>query len=169
MAKNVITRKKNGNKMAMHLANVRFRLHFGGNTLHFHEFMRLSPLEPLEKLMVAHLPTKFLVSYGTPQFITILFPISTVSHCSRDSGVGTVEHRGFGVRVPVRSRIFSSPSRPDRLGGPPNILSNAYRRWISWGVKLTTSLQLLPRSRTQKMWIYTSTPPHAFMAYCLIS
>jgi hypothetical protein len=34
---------------------------------------------------------------------------------------------GVGVRVPVRSRIFSSLHRPDRLWGPPNLLSNGYR------------------------------------------
>jgi hypothetical protein len=32
-----------------------------------------------------------------------------------------------GVRVPVGSRIFSSPRRPNRLWGPPNLLSNWYR------------------------------------------
>jgi hypothetical protein len=31
------------------------------------------------------------------------------------------------VRVPVGSRIFTSPCRPDRLWGPPNLLSNGYR------------------------------------------
>jgi hypothetical protein len=31
------------------------------------------------------------------------------------------------VRVPVGSRIFSSPQRPDRLWGPLNLLSNGYR------------------------------------------
>jgi hypothetical protein len=34
---------------------------------------------------------------------------------------------GVGVRVPVGSRIFSSPRLPDRLWGPPNLLSNGYR------------------------------------------
>jgi hypothetical protein len=34
---------------------------------------------------------------------------------------------GVGVRVPVGSRIFSSPRRPDRLWGPPSLLSNGYR------------------------------------------
>jgi hypothetical protein len=29
-----------------------------------------------------------------------------------------------GVRVPVGSRVFSSPRRPDRLWGPPNLLSD---------------------------------------------
>jgi hypothetical protein len=48
---------------------------------------------------------------------------------SRDSGVSIatvrgLDDRGVGVRVPVGSRIFSSPRRPDRLWGPPNLLSN---------------------------------------------
>jgi hypothetical protein len=36
--------------------------------------------------------------------------------------------RGFGVQVPVGSRIFTSPHRPDRLWGTPSLLSNGY-----WG------------------------------------
>jgi hypothetical protein len=48
---------------------------------------------------------------------------------SRDSAVGIatsygLDDRGVGVRVPVVSRIFSSPDRPDRIWGPPNLLSN---------------------------------------------
>jgi hypothetical protein len=35
--------------------------------------------------------------------------------------------RETGVRVPVESRIFTSPCRPDRFLGPPNPLSNGYR------------------------------------------
>jgi hypothetical protein len=51
---------------------------------------------------------------------------------SRDSVVGIatgygLDERGVGVRVPVGSRIFSSPRRPDRLWGPPSFLSNGYR------------------------------------------
>jgi hypothetical protein len=38
-----------------------------------------------------------------------------------------LDDRGVGVRVPVGSRIFSSPNRPYRLWGPPNLLSNGYR------------------------------------------
>jgi hypothetical protein len=38
-----------------------------------------------------------------------------------------LKERGVGVRVPVVSRIFSSPRRRDRLGGSPNLLFNAYR------------------------------------------
>jgi hypothetical protein len=51
---------------------------------------------------------------------------------SRDSSVGIatsywLDDRGFGVQVPVGVRIFTSPRRPDRLWGPPNLLSNWYR------------------------------------------
>jgi hypothetical protein len=58
----------------------------------------------------------------------------------RDSVVGIatgyrLDDRGFGVRVPVRSRIFSSPRRPDRLWGPPSLLSNGYRGALSSGGK----------------------------------
>jgi hypothetical protein len=53
---------------------------------------------------------------------------------SRDSSVGIatgygLADRGVGVRVPVGSRIFSSPRRTDRLWGQPNFLSNEY----PWG------------------------------------
>jgi hypothetical protein len=49
-----------------------------------------------------------------------------------DSVVGIVtgygmDDRGVRIRVPVWSRIFCYPSRPDRLWGPPNLLSNGYR------------------------------------------
>jgi hypothetical protein len=33
-----------------------------------------------------------------------------------------LDNRGVGVRVPAKSRIFSSPRRPDQLWGPTNIL-----------------------------------------------
>jgi hypothetical protein len=38
-----------------------------------------------------------------------------------------LDDRTIGVRVPVGSTIFFSPRRPDRLWGPPNLLSNGYR------------------------------------------
>jgi hypothetical protein len=53
---------------------------------------------------------------------------------SRDSAVGIatgygLDDREVGVRVQAGSSIFSSPRRPDRLWGPPNLLSNGY-----WGL-----------------------------------
>jgi hypothetical protein len=69
---------------------------------------------------------------------------------SRGSVVGIatdyrLDDQGVGVRVPVGSRIFFSPSHPDRLWGPPNLLSNGYRGQSDRGVKLTTHLHLVPR------------------------
>jgi hypothetical protein len=37
----------------------------------------------------------------------------------------SLDDRGIGVRVPGKLRIFSS-RRPDRLWGPPSLLSNGY-------------------------------------------
>jgi hypothetical protein len=37
-----------------------------------------------------------------------------------------LDDRGVGFRVPVGSRIFSSPRYPDRLWGPPSLLSNGF-------------------------------------------
>jgi hypothetical protein len=52
----------------------------------------------------------------------------------RDSVVGIatgyeLDDRGVGVRVPVESRIFSSPRRPDLLWGPASLLSNGAWSW----------------------------------------
>jgi hypothetical protein len=62
-----------------------------------------------------------------------LMKINILLNLSRDSSVGIatgygLDDRGVGVRVPVGSRIFCSPLRPDRLWGPHNNLSNGY-----WG------------------------------------
>jgi hypothetical protein len=55
----------------------------------------------------------------------------TICQCSWDSAVGIatgygLDDQGVGVRVPVGARIFISPCRPDRLFGPPSLLSNGY-------------------------------------------
>jgi hypothetical protein len=74
---------------------------------------------------------------------------------------------GVGVRVPLGSRIFSSPRRLDRLWAPPNLLSNGYRGALSRGEKRAgrEADHSPPASaEVKKILIYTSTPPYAFMA-----
>jgi hypothetical protein len=63
----------------------------------------------------------------------MLRPLRTVHRklWCRDSSVGIattygLDDRGVGFRVPVGSRIFSSPRRPDRLWGPPSLLFNGH-------------------------------------------
>jgi hypothetical protein len=67
---------------------------------------------------------------------------------NRDSSVGIatgywLDDLRFGVRVPVASRIFYSPRRPDRVWGPHGLLSNGQRGLFprestGQGIKLTT-------------------------------
>jgi hypothetical protein len=63
----------------------------------------------------------------------------------------------------TRMRFSPPPKRPDRLCGPPSLLSNGCPRSLSWdysgpGVKLTTHLHLLPKL-AMKEWNYTPSPP----------
>jgi hypothetical protein len=71
-----------------------------------------------------------------------------------------LDDRGVGVRVPGESRIFSSPRRPDLLWGPPNLLFNAYRGQGGWGVKLTTHLQLMPKSKNVDLYNHSPIRLH---------
>jgi hypothetical protein len=103
-------------------------------------------------------------------------PNRLVSHLiSLEVGIATgygLDDRGVAVRVPVGSRIFSCPRRPHRFWGPPNLLYNGYRRLFPWGVKrpgCEADHSSPTSAEVKKMWIYISTPPYAFMAYCLIS
>jgi hypothetical protein len=76
---------------------------------------------------------------------------------SRDSAVGIaagygLDDWGVWVRVPVEARIFYSVQGLDWFWGPISLLSNG-QRWLfprgysGLGVKLTTQLQPLPKSR----------------------
>jgi hypothetical protein len=80
--------------------------------------------------------------------------------CSRFWSLGlSFLSLGVGVRFPVGSSIFSSPRRPDRLWGPPSLLSNGYRA-LSAGVNRPgrEACRSPPTSaEVRKIWIYTST------------
>jgi hypothetical protein len=88
--------------------------------------------------------------YVTPlhfQFLSKI-PMSQDSPVSITTGYA-LDDQDVGVRVPVRSRIFFSPSHPDQLWGPPNLLSDGYQGLFSPGVKRPgrEADQLVPRSR----------------------
>jgi hypothetical protein len=97
---------------------------------------------------------------------------------SRDSAVGMatgygLDDQGFGIRVPVEAKTVIPQRRPDRLWGPSSLISNGYKgEGLSQGVKRLgrEAHHSSPTSaEVKKTWIYTSTPPYAFMTYCLIS
>jgi hypothetical protein len=82
---------------------------------------------------VTHLVCKKYVFLQTwlKKYILFIYILYTVTK-SRDSIVGIatsygLDDRGVEVRVPVGARIFFPSRRPDRLWGPPNLLSNGYR------------------------------------------
>jgi hypothetical protein len=86
----------------------------------------------------------------------LLFLQQVYLYRGRDSSVGIatgyrLDDRGVGVQVPVVSRIFSCPHRPDRLWGTPGLLSNGYWGALSQVVKRPRRegdhSQLVPRSR----------------------
>jgi hypothetical protein len=61
--------------------------------------------------------------------------------------------------------------RSEWLWVPPSLLSNGYQRLLPWewsgqGMKLTAHLHPVLRSKNE--WSYASTPPYAFMAWCLV-
>jgi hypothetical protein len=81
--------------------------------------------------------------------------------------------KGWMVEISSPGRgweFFSSPPRPDWLWSPPSLLYNGYYQglwgWSGRGVKLTTHLHLVPRSRMRGA--IPPLPQYAFMAWCSV-
>ena len=83
------------------------------------------------------------VSFCTAVFGRNIFCCNKYTEWRQDSSVSVVTSYGAVVRGSnlCRDNCFSSPKRPDRLWGSPNLLFNGCR-----GVRLTTQLFLMPSS-----------------------
>jgi hypothetical protein len=93
-------------------------------------------------------------------FLTyLILPWAAVT-CRYNDCLG-VDCWGIEVRVPVRSRIFTSPYRPDRLWCPVGTggsFPGVKRQGREGDHSPPTNAEV------KKTWIYTSTPPYAFIA-----
>jgi hypothetical protein len=95
-------------------------------------------------------------------------------HWERTSVVGTateygLDDWGVGFQVPVGSRIFFTSSTA--VLGPTQPPIKWVPRTLSSGVMLLgrEADHSLTGAEVKKIWIYTSTPPYAFMALYLIT
>jgi hypothetical protein len=78
-----------------------------------------------------------------------------------------LDDRGVGVRVPVGSRTFTCPHRPDRLLGSTQPPIQRGTGTISLRVKrpgLKAEHSLPTSAEVKKTWTYTSIYPYVFMA-----
>jgi hypothetical protein len=99
-----------------------------------------TPTIPIKKIMfycllVNYVSTVLFVNaflFFPVSYLTALFQYRHYIYIYIGTGLAHSVYRlatgwGVGVRVPVGSRIFFSSQRPDRLWGPPSLLSNGYR------------------------------------------
>jgi hypothetical protein len=98
--------------------------------------------------------------------LNILLTFLISHYLRRDSAVGIatgygLDDRGAGFRVPVGSRIFSSPRRPDPRPGPTQLPVQWVPGTLSPEVKgpgREADHSTLTSVEVNKMWIHTSTP-----------
>jgi hypothetical protein len=87
---------------------------------------------PFSRIAVSYSMNPSSVYHRKSLKLEVLFKHALIHLRSRDSTDSIVtgyrlDGGGVSVRVPVGAKIFSSPRRPDRLWGPPSLLSNGYR------------------------------------------
>jgi hypothetical protein len=77
-----------------------------------------------------------------------------------------LDDRGVGVRVPVGSRNFYSPRRPDRLWVHPTSYPVGTVGSFLGGKAAGGEADHSPpaSAEVKKIWIYTSTSPYVFIA-----
>jgi hypothetical protein len=83
--------------------------------------------------------------------------MSRGSMVSIATGLG-LDGRGVGSRVPVGSKIFSSPNCPDRFWGASNLLCNGYRGLFlreQRGPEREADYSPPASANVKKMWIYS--------------
>jgi hypothetical protein len=101
-------------------------------------------------------------------FIETLYIIYAIPKIRGSAGVLStgygLDDRGIGVRVPIGSRILSSPYRPDRLWGPSNLKSNGYRGLFPGSKRQGREGYRSPPTGAEVKitWIRTSALPYVF-------
>jgi hypothetical protein len=76
---------------------------------------------------------------------------------------------GFDSRRELGIFLYTTASRTALVPTQPPILlvrGGSFPAVKPEGVKLTTHLHLVPRSKN--LWIYTSSPQYVFMVWCLV-
>jgi hypothetical protein len=94
--------------------------------------------------------------------------VTIVGNLDSSVGIATsyeLDDRGVEVRVPVASRNFSFPSRPDRLWGPPTSYPMGTGSLFPGVKRQGREADHSPpiSAEVKKIWIYISTPPYTFM------
>jgi hypothetical protein len=117
------------------------------------------------------------LQHGPPNF---WMPCHSAAWCYNAEGSDLNLHRPENVQCPIgvrefdsqqRLEIFSSPTRPDRLRGPPSLLPNTYRGALPPEVKRQgreADHSSSSSAAVRKAWSYISTPQYVFMQWCLV-
>jgi hypothetical protein len=131
------------------------------NVLHL--LLKMGPHFPLQLVQYSAIKNILKITFWI--YVLRRLPVSCIVCIVTGYGL---DDQGVRFRVPVGSRIFTSPSHPDWLWGPPRPPYPGFFPGIKWQEREAD--HLFPISaEVKKTWIYTSTPSYAFMAQCLIS